>query len=147
MKKHNRMKQVLLMALLLIAGYTPASAQTRPLTLAEAVSLGVQNSSNLKLSNEKINEATAVLAQSKENRLPEASISGAYLRLTEPKIDMKAKLGGSSEGSGSGGEQSSGSAIKVDQVMYGMANVSLPLFSGFRIQSGIESSKYLLEAS
>lgn len=142
------MKQLLLTGLVLLGGYISTSAQNRLLSLDEAISLGLQNSNNLKLSNERIAEATAALAEAKERRLPDASISGSYLRLNQPNVTLKTQLGGGGNGDGSGGEQqSSGSTIKVDQVAYAMANATLPLFSGFRIQSGIESSRYLLEAT
>jgi len=39
------------------------------------------------------------------------------------------------------------SNIKVNQAIYGIANLSLPLFSGFRIHYGIESAQYLEKAA
>jgi outer membrane protein len=123
----------------------------RKITLDEAVNLSLQNSNHLKLSQTKIMEATAVLREAKERRLPDFTISGSYLRLNKPTVDLKVKLGGSSQGSGEtgsgSGTGSSASSVEVNQAMYGLANLSLPLFAGFRVQHGIESAKYLEQAS
>jgi outer membrane protein TolC len=36
--------------------------------------------------------------------------------------------------------------VKVDQASYGIANLAVPVFTGFRIQNGIEAAKYLEKA-
>lgn len=128
----------LLLALLLSAN--TLLAQTRQLSLQEAIGLSIDNSKNLKVAQAKIDQATAELSEAKLRQYPDLKVSGSYLRVNQPNIDMKAKLG-----SGSGEGQSS--EIKVDQVVYGMATASVPLFSGLRIRSGIESAKYLKKAA
>lgn len=116
-------------------------AQQKQLSLQEAVDLSIRNSKQLKLSDAKVLEATAGLREARERRLPDASIQGAYLRVNQPNIDMKT---GSKEGNGEGGASAT---PEVNQVIYGMATVSVPLFSGFRINYGIESAKYLEQAA
>ncbi|HMH22564.1 MAG TPA: TolC family protein [Puia sp.] len=64
--------------LLLFAFFT-TTAQTRTLSLNEAVQLGVQNSKQLKRSQYKINEALARLDQSKDAYLPSATVGFQYL--------------------------------------------------------------------
>jgi outer membrane protein TolC len=116
----------------------PSFAQnTKNLSLAEAIDLSLKNSKQLKLNQLKITEATAVLQEAKNNKLPDLSISGSYLRLQQPTVDLKVKLG-------SGGSSPS---INVDQAYYGIINASVPLFAGFKINSGIESAKYLEQAA
>ena len=56
-----------------------ADAQPRTLSLDEAVQLGVQNSKQLKRSQEKIDEALTRLDQAKDGRLPSAKLSFQYL--------------------------------------------------------------------
>lgn len=129
--------------------FTAAGAQaqtTRNLTLDEAIKMSLNNSKELKLSQARISEATAILRESKERRLPDVSISGAYLRLNKPTVDMKINLGGGNGQQQQGGEGSAESPT-IDQAAYGIANVSLPLFSGLRIKHGVESAKYLQQAS
>ena len=52
--------------------------ELRKLTLSEAIALGVENSKNLKLSQNKIDEAVARLATVKDNALPTAKASFLY---------------------------------------------------------------------
>ncbi|MBS1605040.1 MAG: TolC family protein [Bacteroidetes bacterium] len=56
-----------------------ADAQSRTLTLDEAVQMGIQNSKQLKRSQYKIDEALARVDQAKDLRLPDAKVSFQYL--------------------------------------------------------------------
>lgn len=57
-----------------------ASAQPKTLSLEEAVQLGVQNSKQLKRSQNKIDESLTRLAQAKDAALPSAKVSFQYLQ-------------------------------------------------------------------
>lgn len=129
-----------LAALLLLSPALRAQEQ-KQLSLRDAIDLSIRNSKQLKLSDARVLEATAGLREARERRLPDASIQGSYLRLNRPDIDMKT---GNQDNNGEG---SSSSTPEVNQVIYGIANVSVPLFSGFRINYGIESAKYLEQAA
>src|SRR6476469_714918 len=76
--------------------------QKRPLTLNEAIDLGIKNSKQLKNSQAKIEEATAALKEALNNQLPDAKLSGSYLWLSSANVDMKLK-GNSSGGGGNNG--------------------------------------------
>jgi outer membrane protein len=69
-------------------------------------------------------------------------VSGSYLRLNNPNINLKTKSNNSN-----GGGTTSGESPKPSQAMYGIINASVPVFSGFRIKYGIESAKYLEKAA
>jgi outer membrane protein len=71
-------------------------------------------------------------------------VGGAYLRVNNPVLSLKA-----TKGSSGGGTDTSGSisAVNVSQAAYGMVNASLPIYSGSRIKYGIESSKFLEKAA
>ena len=118
-----------------------ASAQSRSLSMTEAIELSLKNSKQLKISMAKVDEATANRKEAWDNHLPDLKLTGAYLRLNSPDVSLKVKLGSSSGGS------SSGSAVKVDQAAYALVNGSLPLFAGLRIHYGVESAKYLEQAA
>jgi len=124
-------------ALSLLAGMMYTHAQEKKqLSLDEAVQLGIQNSKSLKIDAAKIEEATADLLEAKNRQLPELKVSGSYMYLPiKPTIDLKIP-GVSSEG-----------GPEVHQVAFGSANLSVPLYSGGRIKYGIQSAKYLVEAS
>lgn len=127
------------LALSLFMGVAAINAQEKKqLTLDEAVQLGIQNSKNLRIDAAKIEEATADLLEAKNRQLPELKVSGSYMYLpTKPTVDLKLP---SVSGAGAGGPE-------VHQVAYGSVNLSVPVYSGGRIKYGIQSAKYLVEAS
>ncbi|WP_276091320.1 TolC family protein [Pedobacter sp. JY14-1] len=69
---------VLLMPSALFAQLAPAAGPVKKLDLPEAISLGIANSKNLKLSQGKIDEAVARLATVRDNALPTAKASFMY---------------------------------------------------------------------
>lgn len=116
------------------------SQEARPLSLQEAIQLSLKNSPLLHAADARKIQADAQLREAKDNRLPGASVSGAYMYLANPDIVMKTKTQG-------GSDSSSGSAIPhVNQALYGIANISFPVFAGGKIRYGIESAKYLQQA-
>lgn len=119
----------------------PAAAQEKKvLTLQEAIDLSIKNSHELKANKALVEEANAALKEAEQRRLPDAKISGAYMRLNNADFDMKIK-------SNNNGGGASSEAPKVSQALYGILNLSLPIYSGGRIRYGIESSRYLAEAA
>ncbi|MBK1897425.1 TolC family protein [Chryseobacterium paridis] len=136
MKKINNS----IIALSLFVGIANTNAQEKKqLSLDEAVQLGIQNSKNLKIDAAKIEEATADLLEAKNKQLPDFKLSGQYMRLTNAKVDVKFL---NESGSGGGGSMAS-----PKSVFLGQANLSMPIYAGGRIRYGIESAKYLVEAS
>lgn len=122
---------------LLLAFSMACDAQTGGrLSLNEAIDLSLKNNKQLKLNQTKIISATNAVKDANARQLPEASVSGSYLRINRPNVVMKT-------GDNSGG----GLQFDANQVAYGMATVSVPLFSGFKIQAGKESARYLAVAA
>lgn len=117
------------------------SQNNKPLTLNEAIDLSIKNSKQLKINRAKVEQASAAIKEAIQRRLPDASFSGSYIRLTNPAIDLKTKSNGSGSGNGN-----SGGTPKVNQAAYGILNASLPIYAGGKIRYGIESSKYLAHA-
>jgi|SRR6218665_434640 len=136
----NSKLTLLLGAAMLMALPGLQAQETRSLDLPEAIGLSIKNSHQLKNSQAKIEEATAALKEAVDKKLPNASVSGSYLWLNSPNIDMKTKQ----DNSGGGTTEET---PNVHQLMYGMANVSLPVYQGGRLRYGIESSKLLAEAA
>ena len=108
----------------------------KTLGLQEAIDLGIKSSKQLKISQSKIDEATAALQEAMERKLPNASASASYLRLNSANIDLK-----SSNNNGN-----AGSNPNVNQVFYGMVNLSMPIYSGGKIRYGIRSAELLKKA-
>jgi outer membrane protein len=140
--KHRGIKRFTFLILSTVMALSSFGQEKRPLTLSEAIDLGIKNSKQLKSSTAKIEEAVAAVKEAEERRLPEAGVSGSYLRLNNPNINLKRKSSNSN-----GGGTTSGESPKPSQAMYGIINASVPVFSGFRIKYGIESAKYLEKAA
>ncbi len=113
-----------------------AQDSTRSISLKEAIDLSIKNSHLLKNNKAKISEATAVIDEANERRLPDVTVKGAYLYIPiQPTIDLHRD-----SGSGFAGP-------RVTQAVYGMVNASLPIYTGGKLKYGIESAKYLEQAS
>src|SRR4030095_7850659 len=136
--KSNRLK--LLSIAFSLVGLQLTAQERRPITLNEAIDLGIKNSKQLKNSQARIEEATAALKEALNNKLPDAKLSASYLWLSSANVDMKVK---SSNGSGGGG----GSVPTISKAGYAIANASVPVFAGGRIRYGIEASRFLEQAT
>ncbi|HTN44939.1 MAG TPA: TolC family protein [Flavipsychrobacter sp.] len=145
--KHRTLNKLIALSFSLFTVTTSMAQTSRSLSLDEAITLTLQNSNELKLSGAKIKEASAAAREARERRLPDFKLSGSYIRLTQPDMDLKVKLGSSSQQQTGEGSTTAAASPVVNQAMYGIANVSLPLFTGFKIQYGIEAAKYLEQAA
>ncbi len=138
--KHNMIRTTgLLIALTLLSTRILAQDSARNITLKEAINLSIQNSKLLKNNKAKIDEATLAVDEANERKLPDFSISGAYLYLP---IQPNVNISKSSTDTGSSG----GGAPKVNQAIYGIASLSYPIFTGGKLKYGVESAKYLAQA-
>lgn len=141
----KRKDKILLAGIITIFSVAAFGQQARPISLPEAISLGLQNSQLIKISEAKIKEAEANVEEAKNRQLPDFKLSGTYMRLTGANVDFKAAQNSQQQSSSENKQQAA--IPKVNQAMYGSANLSWPVFAGGRIRYGIESSKYLLEAA
>ncbi|MEO6290163.1 MAG: TolC family protein [Ginsengibacter sp.] len=132
-------------AILFVAvGFAPSMLQAqdvRTITMQDAINLSIKNSKQLQASAARNEQAAGTLKEARDNKLPNVNVSGTYLRLANPNISVKTKASRSSDSTGSGGSPS------VNQAMYGIVNVSLPIYTGGRIRYGIESARYLQQAT
>lgn len=120
------------------------SQDVKSLTMQESINLSIKNSHILKASAARNDEAAAQLRQAMDNKLPNASLSGSYLRLANPTIDLKTDAFKSNTPDTTGNQKS---IPKVNQAMYGILNISYPIYTGGKIRYGIESAKYLQQAT
>ena len=118
------------------------SQDIKHLSLEEAIELSIKNSKQLKAADARNEQAGGALKEALDNALPNATVSGSYIRLATPNVSLKTKAFGSSGPDTAGGSHSQA----VNQAMYGIFNISLPIYAGGRIRYGIESAKYLQQA-
>ena len=107
----------------------------RKISMEEAIDLSIKNSKTLRAAHARIQQASASTTISKQNQLPDLKISGSYIRVTQPDIVQAHP------------PSTPGTPISVNQAAYGIANLSLPIYSGMKIQYGIKSSQYLEKAA
>lgn len=135
-----------LMALATIPAILWAQQPTKNLSLNEAIELGLGHSKKLLLSDAAVQQAEASLQQSRDAKLPDLKVSGAYLYLAQPHLDLKFNQDNSDAGSAEE-ESSSSSFPKVNQAVYGMLSASMPLYAGGKISNSIKSAEYLANAT
>jgi outer membrane protein TolC len=119
-------------------GISSIEAQEKTsLTLDEAVKLAWEKSNEVTLANTKVNSKKYELQEVKNNQYPDIKVSGQYQRLTKASIDMH---------NNSSDQASAEPMPSPDQALLGMATLSLPIFSGFKIQNSIKAYDNLYEA-
>ena len=137
-KIQNMKKQASLLFFLTLLSLGSGYAQEkRKLTLKEAIEMAVQNSTSAELATTKVKSAELALANTKNNQYPGAKISGQYMRLSSANVKSNLQSNSSSEPA---------TPLKVDQLLLGQANVTMPIFSGFKLKNSIKTSESLYQA-
>lgn len=133
---------IIFTTLLLIIPVSIKAQNEKTISLQEAIHLALKNSHVLKAAAARNEQAAAQLEQALKSRLPNANISGSYLRMAHPDLNIKTD-GFSGQPDTSANKKSMPS---VNQAMYGIANISYPVFTGGKIRYAIESARYLKHA-
>ena len=115
-----------------------ALAQTRPLSLDEAIAAGLESSPALHASRMKVASSAAKSREAAAGRLPSLKFGGGYTRLSEvPDFQVTLPV--------------SPNPIVVSQSYFNSFNLRLgvqqPLFTGFRLQAGTDSARMLENAA
>ncbi|NMH27976.1 TolC family protein [Flavobacterium silvaticum] len=137
-------KKIIFLLLAFITIGVSHAQQKTSLSLNDAVKLAVTQSDQAILADNKVTTKGFETDVVKMNAYPDLKISGQYLRLTNADIHLKSS--GSSSDSDSGSGESGGGTPKVNQLMFGQASFSVPVFSGFKLKNSIEASKKIAEA-
>ena len=112
-----------------------ANAQTRSLTLNEAIKLGLQNSKTLKLSQTKIDEAVSEYNQAKDRYLPTGNASFAFNRAEIPANSLDL------------GPKSTFNLPKNDNAYLGIVSLSEPILAGGKLRYARESTTLLTQVA
>lgn len=132
------MKTKLILALTLCL-YGFSQAQERlPLSLDQAVTKAWQNSRNSKISAERVSQAEQTVTIAKNKQYPDFGISGEYLHLNKPNLELGFSPSSSSSENGS---QEGSTMPEPHYLMMAEAKVTVPLFSGFKLQNTVDASK------
>jgi len=125
---------------LFLFGITTVQAQQQQLPLKEAIEMALSKSDAVGLATTKSVTRSYELSSVKNNQYPDFKISGQYLRLANADINLKSAGGNASD------SNTETAAPKVNQMMLGQANASIPLFSGFKIRNSIKASESTYKA-
>jgi outer membrane protein TolC len=98
------------------------------LSLKDAVKMALSNSDQSKILDLNITSAKNKLASVKAIQYPDVKLSGQYNYLTNANVNLNL------------GENSSSAPPKVNDLLLGQLNISVPLFSGFKIKNSIKAS-------
>lgn len=120
-------------------GISAQAQQKTNLSLKDAVGIALSKSDEVNLANTKAATRNYEKQSVQMNQYPDLKISGQYMRLTTADVTLKSSQE-SGEGSGSGESPS------PKYLMLGQANVSMPLFSGFKLKNSIAASENLYKA-
>lgn len=116
-----------------------ANSQTRTIGLDEAVRLGVQNSKQLKVSQNKIDQAVSQLEQAKDEKMPTAKVSAGY---SHALMLSRSFALPSSNG------QDSKMRFPFDNTLYqATLSVNEPIFAGHKFRYARESANLLIQSS
>ncbi len=125
-----------LLAMIFFFGISALSAQQKTsMSLKDAVSISLEKSDEVGLANTKVATKGYELQTVKNNQYPDFKIAAQYLRLTNASITQK-----NSNGSGNS------EIPNVNQLMFGQANMNLPVFAGFKLKNNVVVSSNLYEA-
>jgi len=131
-----KFSKLLLFGIFLLGISSVQAQQKSNLSLKEAIEIALSKSDEVGLATTKSVTRSYELASVKNNQYPDVKLSGQYLRLTNADIKLK------SSGEASSDPNAEPAATpKVNQLMFGQASVSMPLFSGFKLRNSIKASE------
>lgn len=137
--------KILLLLSVFFVGLQQVNAQQKTsMSLHDAVAMALEKSDEVSLANAKTTTKKYELQGVKNNRYPDLKVSGQYMRLTNADIKQGSVLNSSEENTTT--TTAKKEPAKVDQLMLGQANLSLPIFSGFKLKNSIKASEKLYQA-
>lgn len=127
----------ILLLMIFCFGISTMTAQEKTsISLKDAVAQSLVKSDQVGLANAKVTTKSYELQTVKNNQYPDFKIAAQYLRLTNADIEQK-KPSGSTEPA---------NTPHINQLLFGQANMNLPVFSGFKLRNDIHVSENLYEA-
>jgi len=125
-----------LSALLLLSPMGLLAQDNKHMTLEEIIHLAANQSVEAKSADTKIFGRKLEVETAKSKQLPDAKLSGQYMAMTTPNVNLKLALG----------EGGSAPDIAANQLWLGQASVSMPIYTGGKIKGGIDIAKDVLKA-
>lgn len=132
-------------SILCFAGiFVSQAQQTKNLSLEEAVEMALKNSDAAKISESKITTAENELSVTKNKQYPDFKVSGQYKYLTNADVTLKTSQ---TETNPDPDQAQTQSTPDVNQLLLGQADLSMPLFAGFKLKNAVKASENLFRAA
>ena len=138
-------KSAFAVVLLLLSLKIAQAQDSRNLSLEETVQIALQSSDASKINMSQIDLAENGLSITKNMQYPDLNISGQYRYLNSPNVNLQIPLNSSETEEGSANQNTS--SPKVNSLLMGSADVSMPLFSGFKLKNTVSASENKLQAA
>jgi len=138
-------KSILALLILLLSITITQAQDSKPLSLEEAVQLALQSSDASKINTSQIDLAKDALRITKNRQYPDLNISGQYRYLTNANVNLQIPINSSASEAGSANQNQP--SPKVNGLLLGSADVSMPLFAGFKLKNSISASENQLQAA
>jgi outer membrane protein len=138
-----KIKYLLPGGLLLFSAIALQAQEKKPLSLDEAISIAVSQSTEAGLANTRVTTSQYEVDNAKNTAYPDFKISGQYLRLTNPTVNYKLAT---NEADSNEEEGTTTASPTVNQIMFGQASLNMPMFAGFRIKNSIAASENMYQA-
>ena len=116
---------------MLLFSISSYAQEKKHLDLEDVMNLAYHNSSDAKVIDAKVKARQLEYEASKDSQLPEAKLSGSYLFLNSPTVDLKIPIQG-------GGKTPD---IKMNQLFLGQLSVNMPIYTGGKIKNSIKSAE------
>ncbi len=125
-----------------IFGRSTLNAQNQiPLKIQDAIEMALQNSDDAKIANAKLAMAENSLKVTKNLQYPDAKMSGQYTYLSDVSMDLKINTDANNA------QDANAPLPSVHQLMLGQANISMPVFMGFRLKNTVEAAENQYKAA
>lgn len=117
-------------ALLLIGSMKTFAQEAKEFSLDEVMRLAFHNSNQSQLLDSKVKSSELEYLSSKNNQLPDTKISGTYMLMNSPTVDLKLPI-----------SNGNGIYISSNQLILGQLSVSMPIYTGGKIKNTIAIAK------
>jgi len=124
--------------------FVSQAQKTQNLSLDDVVQMALTTSDVSKINAAQVTQAQQALKVTKNNQYPDVDISGQYRYLTNADVKLQIPV---SATSGENSEEQATASPDVNGLLLGSANVSMPLFSGFKLKNSISASANKLQAA
>ncbi len=130
---------------LLFLGIAAHAQEKKELSLDEAISLAVNNSTEAGLANTRVATSKLDVENVKNNIYPDFKVSAQYMRITNPTVKFRIPLG-NDEPAEPGGSEEVTASPEINRIMFGQASLTMPLFAGFKLKNSIDASENIYKA-